>query len=456
MGNGTETASTSLGRTIASQNGDEQQSEQIDYKMVTFSLGGKDYGIDIMQVKEIAKFFQFTYVPNSPPFVRGVYNLRGDIISIVDLRLLFNLPVQRKPEGSAENGLILRVENNHIGVIVDQIDKVVGIQSDSIQPPHPIFGDINIKFISGVVENEGRLYIILDVERIFRKEDEEEKSLSERTGFMRGSGVKKAREPETTRYEGPPERDETSAAYAFICETLETFIGFHVTRLNERWVGERFQEWLQSRAAQGRELQLRSREEAEEFLAPFYSRFTGQLWPGEYLDEVARAVPLNPGSVIQVWNPGCGEGAESFSLTVLLREQYPEKQVKVWASDNDLLGISNAANTIYDRDRVPERYEPYIVDGTNGPTFSSDIKNSILFEYSDLTNATGLPAMDLIVARDVLSFFDEKSQERVLEAMIETLKPDGYLILGEREEPLAQERWEVVGEGSVRAYRKRL
>ncbi|MFP4301541.1 MAG: CheR family methyltransferase [Spirochaetaceae bacterium] len=456
MGNGTETASTSLGRTIASQNGDEQQSEQIDYKMVTFSLGGKDYGIDIMQVKEIAKFFQFTYVPNSPPFVRGVYNLRGDIISIVDLRLLFNLPVQRKPEGSAENGLILRVENNHIGVIVDQIDKVVGIQSDSIQPPHPIFGDINIKFISGVVENEGRLYIILDVERIFRKEDEEEKSLSERTGFMRGSGVKKAREPETTRYEGPPERDETSAAYAFICETLETFIGFHVTPLNERWIRERFQEWLQRRSAQGRELQLRSREEAEEFLAPFYSRFTGQLWPGEYLDEVARAVPLNPGSVIQVWNPGCGEGAESFSLTVLLREQYPEKQVKVWASDNDLLGISNAANTIYDRDRVPERYEPYIVDGTNGPTFSSDIKNSILFEYSDLTNATGLPAMDLIVARDVLSFFDEKSQERVLEAMIETLKPDGYLILGEREEPLAQERWEVVGEGSVRAYRKRL
>jgi len=60
-----------------------------DFKMVTFSLGGKDYGIDIMKVKEIAKFSQFTYVPNTPPFVRGVYNLRGEIISIIDLRLFF-------------------------------------------------------------------------------------------------------------------------------------------------------------------------------------------------------------------------------------------------------------------------------------------------------------------------------------------------------------------------------
>ena len=455
MANRMETVSTSLGRTIASQNGDDQQAEQIDYKMVTFSLGGKDYGIDIMQVKEIAKFSQFTYVPNSPPFVRGVYNLRGDIISIVDLRLLFNLPVQQKPEGAAENGLILRVENNHIGVIVDEIDKVVGISSDSIQPPHPIFGDINIKFISGVVENEGRLYIILDVERIFRKEEEEEKSLADRTGFGGGAVSEEKKTSETARYEGPVAQDESSAAYAFISETLQTFIGFHVTPLNDRWVRERFQEWQQTRSAQGKEMQLQSRQEAEEFLSPFYSSFTGRLWPGEYLDEVAQAVPLSPGSVIQVWNPGCGEGAESFSLAVMLREHYPEKQLKVWASDNDLLGISNAPNTIYDRDRVPERYEPYIVDGTNGPTFNSDIKNSILFEYSDLTNAAGLPSMDLIVARDVLSFFDEKSQERVLETMFETLKPDGYLILGEHEEPLAQERWEAVGPGSLRAYRKR-
>ena len=69
-----------------------EQVENIDFKMVAFSLAGKDYSIDIMKVREISKATRFTYVPNSLPYVRGVYNLRGDIISIIDLRTMFNLP----------------------------------------------------------------------------------------------------------------------------------------------------------------------------------------------------------------------------------------------------------------------------------------------------------------------------------------------------------------------------
>ena len=124
----------------------------VDFKMVTFSLAGKDYGIDIMKVKEIARFVNFTYVPNTPNYVRGVYNLRGDIISIIDLRAMFNLPFKQKSSNEEESGLIIRLDSTLIGVIVDRIDKVVGINSNNIQPPHPIFGDINIKYISGVVE----------------------------------------------------------------------------------------------------------------------------------------------------------------------------------------------------------------------------------------------------------------------------------------------------------------
>lgn len=446
---------TSLGSTLATrQDNEDQQAEQVDFKMVTFSLGGKDYGIDIMQVKEIAKFSQFTYVPNSPPFVRGVYNLRGEIISIVDLRRLFNLAVPQRKEGIPENGLILRLESNLIGVVVDDIDKVVGISSETIQPPHPIFGDINIKYISGVVENDGRLYIILDVERIFGKEEEEEKRLEHSTFLGESGDSRQSTAPERQPEEEPESaaRKESTTSYSFVTETLETFLGFHVTPLNDGWVRRRFEEWGRSRSG---ELQLQSREEAEEFLAPFYSEFTRRLWPGEYADKIAAAAEIDPGAVIQVWNPGCGEGAESYSLAVMLKERFDDRQIKIWASDSDLLAISNAPNVIYDRDRVPERYEPYIVDGNNGPTFSTEIKNAILFEYSDVTNATGLPAMDLIVARDVLSFFEHRSQERVLETVFETLKPNGYLILGDNEEPLSTQRWERVSRGGVTVYRKR-
>ena len=69
--------------------------DRADFKMVTFSLAGKDYAIDIMKVKEISKASRFTYVPNTSPFVRGVFNLRGDIIKLVKPRIMFNLPAEK-------------------------------------------------------------------------------------------------------------------------------------------------------------------------------------------------------------------------------------------------------------------------------------------------------------------------------------------------------------------------
>ena len=147
---------------------DEQSQERkkqmnIDFKMVTFSLSGKDYAIDIMNVKEIAKAGHFTYVPNTMPFVVGVYNLRGEIIPILDMRLFFNIPIDTTRKVDLQNLLILRFEEQIFGIIVDKIDKVVGIQKSTIQPPHPLFGDINVKYISGVVEADKRLYILLDI-----------------------------------------------------------------------------------------------------------------------------------------------------------------------------------------------------------------------------------------------------------------------------------------------------
>ena len=139
----------------------------IDFKMVAFSLAGKDYAIDILKVKEIAKAGRFTYVPNTSPFVLGVYNLRGDIIPIIDLRLFFNIDVPERTENQIENMIIVTVEDQVFGVVVDAIDKVVGIQKSTIQPPHPLFGDISIKYIAGVVESNNHLYILLDIDRIF-------------------------------------------------------------------------------------------------------------------------------------------------------------------------------------------------------------------------------------------------------------------------------------------------
>ena len=96
---------------------------------------------------EIAKAGKFTYVPNTLPFVLGVYNLRGEIIPILDLRIFFNIDVPERDENKLENLLILNIDDQKFGLVVDKIDKVVGVHKSSIQPPHPLFADINIKYI---------------------------------------------------------------------------------------------------------------------------------------------------------------------------------------------------------------------------------------------------------------------------------------------------------------------
>ena len=103
---------------------EDSRNEQttIDFKMVTFSLSGKDYAIDIMNVKEIAKAGNFTYVPNVLPFVVGVYNLRGEIIPILDMRIFFNIDVPEQSPEALRNLLILTVEDQTFGIIVDKIE----------------------------------------------------------------------------------------------------------------------------------------------------------------------------------------------------------------------------------------------------------------------------------------------------------------------------------------------
>ena len=110
----------------------------INFKMVTFSLNNRDYAINIMKVKEIAKAKNFTIIPNAANFILGVHNLRGEIIPIIDLRKMLGIKIEKSEPDQLENVIFLRFEDNLIGVIVDKINKVVGIDSRIIKPPHPL------------------------------------------------------------------------------------------------------------------------------------------------------------------------------------------------------------------------------------------------------------------------------------------------------------------------------
>ena len=422
----------------------QTDNEEVDYKMVTFSLAGKDYGFDIMKVAEISKANRFTFVPNSAPYVRGVYNLRGDIISIIDLRIMFHLPAERKENNGLEDLIILNLNDYPIGVIVDSIDKVVGLSSETIQPPHPIFGDINIKFMEGVVEHNDKLYLILDAEiALGASEDEEDESCY----TLRAASA--ADETKESSVSTEVERNLT-----FISETLLTFKNFTVTGLNKDWAISRLEELKSSRNITGDDFQLTTREEVDEFIAPFFSPCTGKFWTDEYCSGISNVLPDTDSGTFNVWNPGCGKGYETFSFLSLLCRKYAKKSIKIWANDNDLLSISTAPGLIFQENDVPKSLLKYTIKVPNGLKFSTDLTDLVLFEYHDIFNQNPFPNVDLILARDIVSFQNGKDQKRLLDEFSEKIKPGGILILGQNEY-LEDDAWESIKNGNVVVFRKK-
>jgi purine-binding chemotaxis protein CheW len=363
--------------------------------------------------------------------------------------MFFHLPVERKTKDVLENMLILRIDDRVYGTIVDKIDKVVGINTENIQPPHPIFGDINIKYISGVVEKQGELYIILDVVRIFtQSEDDKQKP----RGAVEGAGA--------PAFFAPPEgvaREVTleermaasDSALGFIKESLPALKHFYPSDLNEEWIRRRFADWSGGRS--GEDLQLKNNSDAEEYLNGFYSPDTGRFWSEDYASLVKSILPSLSSNNVQVWNIGCGKGYETFSFACILKSRYPSGHIKIWANDSDIMAISQAPNMTFDLEDVPEYCRSYMTKGRTGYSYGQEIKDSIVFEYHDILHDNPLPDLDIILIRDVLSFFQVEDQTRLVSSFKEKLKSKGIVILG-RNESLSGMDWEFVGKEPVSVF----
>jgi purine-binding chemotaxis protein CheW len=392
-------------------------------------------------------------VPNTAPFVLGVYNLRGDIIPIIDLRLFFNIEIPESNSVDLENLIIVTIDEQTFGVVVDSIEKVVAIHSSTIQPPHPLFGDINIKYIYGVVESNNRLYILLDIDRIFgtKAHVQSEQKLS----LVKTTNDKVEVEPVSKK----SAKDTKNAAsknldLSFIVDSLAKLKKFNVTTINEQWVNARFVEWQEER--KDKSLQFADEKDADLFLNGFYSPCNMQFWSKAYADLIYKCLPETTAKQINVWNIGCGKGYESFSLACLLKKRYPDARVRIYAHDTDLLCVSNAPLLTVPPAFASDWYAPYLTKTVSGDaTFAQEIKDMILFEYHDCLHNNSLPDVDIIFCRDVVSFLDSQSQATVLGEFEEKLKGNGILILGQNEVLSSQTNWSVKPVGSVNVYSKR-
>jgi purine-binding chemotaxis protein CheW len=138
---------------------------QDEQQYLTFIMAGEEYGVDILAVQEIRGWEQSTVIPNSPDYIKGVINLRGTIVPIMDLRARFGLPrVEYSPVTVV---IILKVDGNHgervMGIVVDAVSDVYTIAEGTTRRAPELSEDNNSLFIKGLVNVNDKMVILLDV-----------------------------------------------------------------------------------------------------------------------------------------------------------------------------------------------------------------------------------------------------------------------------------------------------
>ena len=133
-------------------------------QLVTFTLRNEEYAVDILNVQEINRITEITQVPNSPPYVEGVINLRGKVMPVINLRKKFGL--EDKETDDTSRIIIMDIQGVTNGLVVDSVSEVLRIPSDIVEPPPPMSSDINCEFIKGVAKLENRLIILIDIDSL--------------------------------------------------------------------------------------------------------------------------------------------------------------------------------------------------------------------------------------------------------------------------------------------------
>lgn len=138
-------------------------------RYLTFFLGNEQYGIAIERIKEIIAMMKITSVPKIPPYMRGVINLRGSIIPIIDTRLRFAMDSREADMHTAI--IIVEVEKVNIGFIVDRVEEVASIDTANLSEPPKFGSQIDTDFISSVAQIEENVVMILDVLKLFEADE---------------------------------------------------------------------------------------------------------------------------------------------------------------------------------------------------------------------------------------------------------------------------------------------
>lgn len=138
-------------------------------QLVSFRLAQEEYGIEITKVQEIILPGEITRVPRTPDYVKGLINLRSEVIPVVDLRRRFDLPAQETNDETRI--MVVNVHGKTLGMIVDAVSEVLRVAKDQIVPPPTTVAGIGHEYLTGLVKLNDRLLILLNIDRVLNEEE---------------------------------------------------------------------------------------------------------------------------------------------------------------------------------------------------------------------------------------------------------------------------------------------
>jgi len=148
----------------------ENQGQTADSReLLTFTLGSEEYGIDILKVQEIRGYDAVTTIANSPEFIKGVINLRGIIVPIVDMRIKFGLG--NVTYNNLTVVIILNVANRVVGMVVDGVSDVIALTAEQLKAAPEFSGTMDTQYITGLGTVDDRMIIVVDIEKLMTSRD---------------------------------------------------------------------------------------------------------------------------------------------------------------------------------------------------------------------------------------------------------------------------------------------
>lgn len=132
-------------------------------KFLTFFLAGEEYGLEILKVHEIIGMLPITRIPRSPDYIRGVINLRGKVIPIMDLRTRFSMPAHDTEEACI---IVTQIQGVQIGIVVDQVSEVANVTEDQVEDTPNFGADVHTEFLLGLAKQGGKVKLLLDIDRV--------------------------------------------------------------------------------------------------------------------------------------------------------------------------------------------------------------------------------------------------------------------------------------------------